>query len=91
MPYLSLRPVRWLAWLSVAGWKLYRDRLGAWYVVHPATRRVRPLRSSALLDPARLRARTRWENDEADTRAAWPPRTGGRGSRQEEAPPTRDR
>ncbi len=72
MPYLSLRPVRWLGWLSVAGWKLYRDRLGTWYLVHPATRRVRPLMPSARRHPLPLRSRNRWENDDADLKTGLP-------------------
>lgn len=43
VPYLTLRPVWWLAWLSVRGWRLYRDRAGRWYVVNRETGGVRPL------------------------------------------------
>lgn len=43
MPYVSLHPVRLLAWLPLGGRRICRDRRGQWYVLYLRTGRIRQL------------------------------------------------
>ncbi|HEY8426261.1 MAG TPA: hypothetical protein VIK73_09660 [Limnochordales bacterium] len=43
MPWIAIRRVGWLSWVSVRGWQLYRDDRGRLCLVHRNTGRVRRL------------------------------------------------